>query len=142
MLLTIIAGVIVYVLSQLFDEYILKPVHRFTLLKSTISYSLAYYGNLYKNPLSISKSADEKLINDYLIASDEIRKVAAELKGFVEERPTLAFLLPSGDKMMKAFHGLIGLSNSLFSADQNEWLRNTLGYEDEVISNLSLHKEE
>ena len=142
MLLTIIAGVIVYVLSQLFDEYVLKPIHRFTLLKSTISYSLAYYGNLYKNPLSISKGADEKLVSDYQTASLEIRKVAAELKGFIEERPTLAFLLPSGDKMMKAFHGLVGLSNSLFSADQKEWLRNALNNEDAVISNLSLHKEE
>ena len=142
MLITVIAGVLVYVLSQIFDEYILKPVHRFTLLKSTISYSLAYYGNLHKNPLSSSKGADEKQVNDYQIASVELRKVAAELKGFIEERPTLAFLLPSGDKMMKAFHGLIGLSNSLFSANQGEWLRNTLGYEADVISNLSLHKEE
>ncbi|MPN62005.1 hypothetical protein SDC9_209751 [bioreactor metagenome] len=110
-------------------------------MKSKISYSLAYYGNLYKNPLSSSKGADERLVNDYRIASDELRKVAAELKGFIEERPTLAFLLPSGKKMMDAFHGLIGLSNSLFAANQDDWLRNTLAYEDEVILNLSLQKE-
>lgn len=141
MLLTIIAGVMVYVLSQLFDEYMLKPIHRYTLIKSKVSYSLAYYGNLYMNPLTLGSETDERLTNDYRVASEELRKVAAELKGFIEEKPFLAMFLPNEQKMMKAYHGLVGLSNGLFVGSQSDWQRNNGAYEDAVIINLALHKE-
>ena len=138
MFATVIAGVLVFAFSQLFDEYILKPIHKYTLLKSRIAYSLAYYGKEYMNPLSLNGKNTEKMVNAYQTASEEIRKVAAELKGFIEERPLSAFLLPSEKDMLNAYTGLVGLSNSLFSGNQEKWHEHTTKYEQTVISALKL----
>ena len=44
---TIISGVLIFILGQIFVEAILKPHKRFKELKAKISYSLVLYGNIY-----------------------------------------------------------------------------------------------
>lgn len=138
MLVTILAGVLVYVFSQLFDEYILKPIHKYTMLKSKIASTLAYYAMEYWNPIFLTENNTEKRLNSYQTASEEVRKTAAELKGFIEERPFLAFTLPSSKKLIDAYRGLTGLSNSFFVGSQADWQEHTKAYELGVYDALKL----
>ena len=140
MLLTILAGVLVYALSQLFDEYILKPIHKYIMLKSKVAYTLAYYSKDYWNPIYLTENNLEKRLDSYQTGSEEVRRTAAELKGFIEEKPILALTLPSSTHLFDAYRGLIGLSNSFFVGAETDWLERTKAHEQQVFDSLKLKR--
>lgn len=110
--LTVISGVLVFVLCQLFDEYWLKPIQQYKELRAKISYSLTLYANLYMNPV------EYKLINvreEIDNASLELRKLAAEVDSIAELKPFGNFFIANKHTLRKVSENLIGLSNSLYS---------------------------
>lgn len=62
--LTIISGVLVFVLSQFFNDYWLKPIQKYKDLRGRIVYSLVLYANLYMNPIEykLSSQTEEREI--------------------------------------------------------------------------------
>ena len=110
--LTVISGVLVFVISQLFDAYWLKPIHNYKELRAKISYNLTLYANLYMNP-------DEyKLANvreERNIASNELRKLAAEVDSMIELKPFGNVFIARKSTLSKVSKNLFGLSNSLYS---------------------------
>ena len=127
---TIFAGVCVFVLGQLFIELILNPIKRYKKIKSNIAYCLVFYANIYMNPVTTKEylnSKKEKNARDKI--RDKIRKLAAELSGFTEER----FLnWPNVETIKKVSSLLIGLSNSLESVDTNR----LAGYNDDRVKEI------
>lgn len=110
--LTVISGVLVFVLCQLFDEYWLKPIQQYKELRARISYSLTLYANLYMNPV------EYKLVNvreEIDNASLELRKLAAEVDSVAELKPFGNFFIANKRTLRKVSENLIGLSNSLYS---------------------------
>lgn len=110
--LTVISGVLVFVLCQLFDEYWLKPIQQYKELRAKISYSLTLYANLYMNPV------EYKLVNvreEIDNASLELRKLAAEVDSVAELKPFGNFFIANKRTLRKVSENLIGLSNSLYS---------------------------
>lgn len=81
---TIISGVLIFILGQIFVEAILKPHKRFKELKAKISYSLVLYGNIYSSPLIREMSSVAEL-GEYEAVGSELRKLASELTGYLEE---------------------------------------------------------
>lgn len=109
--LTVISGVIVFVLSQLFMEQFIKPLARYNTIKAKIAYNLVYYANVYHNPIDLGAIEDiQKLPLRYNEASDCLRKLAAEIAGFAEERSMLRFFVWAR-RINDVQSGLIGLSN-------------------------------
>lgn len=47
---TIISGVLVFVLGQIFIEFYLYPKKELNELRGKISWALVYYANVYSNP--------------------------------------------------------------------------------------------
>ena len=120
---TIIAGVFVFVISQLFDEYWLKPIHSYKELRARISYNLTLYANLYMNP---AEYEPENIREERNVASNELRKLAAEVDSMIELRPLGNFCIARKRVLSGVSRNLIGLSNNLYAPhtdvaiDQNE----------------------
>ncbi len=112
MLLTIIGGVFVFVLSQLFNEYRLKPIQKYKELRANISYNLTLYANLYLNPVEYKLvNAKEEIDN----ASTELRRLAAEVDAMIELKPRVSLLIARKKILADVSRNLIGLSNNLYS---------------------------
>ena len=103
---------IVFIISQLFIELYIRPLARYNEIRAKIAYNLVYYANIYMNPfdLNILKSMNEYPEN-YKQASEDLRKLAAEITGFAQERQLLKFYI-SAKRIEKVNKNLIGLSNS------------------------------
>lgn len=131
--LTIISGVFVFVLSQLFNEYYLKPIHEYKKLRAKISYNLVLYANLYSNP---TKDETENIKN----ASYELRKLAAEVRSMVEIRPSICPNIPKKSVLYDVSKNLIGISNRFsYSGDCDPVIDNK-NSRDEIYSLLKMKK--
>ena len=73
--LTIISGVIIFVLSQWFVEYVIKPLQEYKKIKAKIAFDIVYYANIFHNPSGLK-------IDQYDEATKELRKDAAEVCAF------------------------------------------------------------
>lgn len=109
---TVLSGVIVFIISQLFIELYIRPLARYNEIRAKIAYNLVYYANIYMNPFDLNtlKSMNEYPEN-YKKASEDLRKLAAEITGFAQERQLLKFYI-SAKRIEKVNKSLIGLSNS------------------------------
>lgn len=104
MFLTILSGVLVYWLSQLVNEYCIKPVQEFKNIKSKIAFDMVYYKNIIHTPDGLEESKCDKAIT-------ELRKDSAELIAFSIRKPIAFF--PLSNAMQDCASKLIGLSNSI-----------------------------
>ena len=111
--LTIVSGVLVFVLTQLYTEFCLRPMQEYKKLKGKIAKALVLYANLYSSPLK-NTDINEPYAFRWKDAADETRILAAELEAFAEIKPIrlLAPSIPNRYKLKEASKSLIGLSNS------------------------------
>lgn len=110
--LTVISGVLVFVVSQLFDEYWLKPIQKYKELRAKISYNLTLYANLYMNPVEYKLANARGEID---VASNELRKLAAEVDSMMELRPYGNVFIARKSILTDVSRNLIGLSNNIYS---------------------------
>lgn len=124
--LTVISGVLVFVISQMFNEYWLRPIQNYKELRAKISYDLTLYANLYMNPVKYELLYETKERDS---AANELRMLAAEVDSFVELRPWGNIFIARKKVLSAVSKNLIGLSNSLYSpnpsiaADHNDKTR-------------------
>ena len=133
--LTIISGVFVFVLSQLFNEYYLKPIHEYKKLRAKISYSLILYANLYINPVET-----KNITEDVKVASYEMRKLAAEVNSMIEIRPSICPNIPKKSVLYDVSKNLIGISNGFCFKDKCNPGRDNKVLRDEIQSLLKMRK--
>jgi len=112
-LITVISGVLVYIIGEIIHEVWLEPLRQYKEIKSEVSYSLTYYANLYSNVIDLADK-HKKAIKTYSQASDQLRVLAAKLRGFIETLSWFKPLIPSRETLYSASKELIGLSNSFF----------------------------
>ena len=126
---TVISGVLVFVICQLFNEYFLRPIHDYKKLRAKIAQSLILYANLYMNPIDY-KSQDEK--DERGTASIKLRELAAEVDAMIELLPLRRFMIKRNKILETVSKDLIGLSNNMYSPhldiaiEQNEERRNDI----------------
>ena len=129
--ITIITGVIIFIISQYILEIIIKPYIRYKNIKYKIMNGLKFYSRIITNPLSLEyfeknpllkteftkekRKEYQNKVNDYLKISDEIRKLYCELDEFYYAIPKWFRKTFIKDNVEEASSNLIGLSNSLFS---------------------------
>lgn len=107
--LTIISGIIVFIISQLIMEFIIKPKEEFNKIKGEILCNLKMYDNLIANPLEYSSLKELEDKKYYLDASKDIRLMASKLAGILETHPIVC----NKKKYYLIVNDLIGLSNGL-----------------------------
>ena len=136
--LTVISGVLVFVFSQLVMEFFIKPLARYNSIKAKIAYNLVYYANVYLNPIDLNElDSIENLPLRYSEASDCLRKLAAEIAGFAEERSVLR-LFVWAKRINDVQSGLMGLSNGCTGRHINYLLKDNEEKERLVKSKLHL----
>ena len=122
LIITVVSGVLVYVFSQLFTEFVLRPIQDYKRLKAKVAKELVYYAQFYSNPQPIGTATENRLWTE---ASDALRVLASEVTAFAEIKPFHPFafyVIPSRKNLREASKNLIGLSNSLFVSDGSYYL--------------------
>jgi len=151
--LTILSGVIVFILGQLALKLLIEPIQEFKKTVADIAHALIEYANIYANPGVVSNESEKK-------ASEELRKLSSRLNAQMYLIPfyqiiAKIFGLPPRDKLVGAANDLIGLSNGVFKSSSDlvdlehinlaraERIRNTLGIyvpENERLNRINLLK--
>lgn len=141
--LTVLSGVIVFVLGQVYLENIVKPNARFRNLKGQIQCDLVFYANKYSNPLEYGHTYDGGTLERYRQAEEGLRKLASEIRGFIEIRRWYNFSIPADSDLKKVSSNLIGLSNSLWSNSRHtqDTIRENQEYVQIIRNTLKLETE-
>ena len=118
--LTVISGVLVFILGQLFIECVLNPIKEYKKLKAEISYELVYYARNFANPILFSKEDIEK----WDIAGDKIRDLASKVEAFAQIKPI--YIFPKKKTLLLVRDKLIGISNGCIASSSeiaNEYMK-------------------
>lgn len=120
LIITVLSGVLVYVISQWYTEFILRPVQEYKQLKAKVAKLLILHAQYYSNPQVYGDGGN---CFAWSAAANEIRELAAEVAAFAEIKPLQIFVLwaiPRKKKLLEAQSYLIGLSNSFFTTRNGE----------------------
>lgn len=120
--LTILSGVIVFILGQLALKLLIEPIQEFRKTVADIAHALIEYANIYANPGVVGNESEKK-------ASEELRKLSSRLNAQMYLIPfyqiiAKIFGLPPRDKLVGAASDLIGLSNDVFKSSSDLVLPN------------------
>ena len=110
--LTVISGVLTYVLGQLVLKLLIEPVQEMKKLIGQIAHSLTEHANVIHNPGMLSQEITST-------TSQHLRKLSAQLEAQLYLVPMYSvtaciFRLPTRNQVLSATRSLIGLSNSVF----------------------------
>ena len=119
MLITVLSGVCVFFFGEFIRTKWSEPNVQYAKLKSKISSALSYNANCYTIPVLLS-NYNGVLPDVYLNVSDEFRQLACELRGFIEQRPTISLTIPTKEILYEASTYLIGISNGLSLSDASD----------------------
>ena len=108
--ITIIVGVTVYVIGEILNQFMIKPIIELKEEIGRVASSLTYYAYIYSNPKTANRETE-------LEASHELRLRASELRAKMNNvsKMMLSRCKLSKENVKKASEGLIFLSNALFS---------------------------
>lgn len=117
---TIVSGVLVFIIGQIFLETVLKPKMEYEELRAKIASNLILYANLYTDPMIEEDSIRMPDIKkEYDAASNELRKLASEFVGFRTKKFRI-ICSTNDDTMSKVASELIGLSNGFFTTEKGK----------------------
>lgn len=114
--LTVVSGVIVYAISQIILECIINPRKQFKMLRQRIIYAITLYCCYYTNPYNPFKEENVRMKEEYDLASSEMRKIGAELAGYIGTIPK--FRKRKIKKLDNVLHALIGISNGFYNVSE------------------------
>ncbi|WP_316607199.1 hypothetical protein [uncultured Ruminococcus sp.] len=115
--ITLLSGVIVFILGQILFTLWITPLQKYREIKQKIAYHLTYQARYYSDPaLKVDKANRDELDK----ASNELRDIASELQGFIEIMPFIHIGIPSKNDLLETSKNLIGLSNGLFAWRSNK----------------------
>lgn len=109
----IVSGVLIQMVYYWINQYFFEPVKRYKSLKEKISYFLVLHANKYSSPLQLADNNSDVILKLYSDASDDFRKLGAEVAGIIEMRPKIS-KIPSKKKLEELKGCLIDLSNSFY----------------------------
>lgn len=110
--LTVISGVLVFVISQIIIECMINPSKKYRELKERIAYTLTLYSCYYMNPYQFDKDENVRNQNEYDDASKEVRKIGSELSGYIGNISRIRF--KKRKRLLEARDCIIGISNGFY----------------------------
>lgn len=135
-LLTIISGVVVFVLGQLVVKLVIDPVADLRTTIAEISHALVFHAEVYSNP-GITGEERERATKETL------RRLSSDLNAAIYLIPAYAwtsrvFALPSRAEITEAAGQLIELSNSVSDSPLNHGIENFSRYQ-KICTNLGIY---
>jgi len=114
-LFTIASSIIIFLFCEgIVRALFINPYIEYKKLKSKVAYALTFYANIYSNPEYLGDGVTPSKRYDQ--ASDDLRKIASELRAFIELKPKISIGIPDKEKIYEATSRLIGLSTCLHTA--------------------------
>lgn len=113
MAITVISGVIVYLMGQYFHIIWLMPLQNYKLIRADIARQLLFYSNVYSAVIKYNEKS-KQTENEYIHASSELRKLAANLEAYIQTLYWFRFGIPSKKKLHTVVSSLLHISNSCF----------------------------
>jgi hypothetical protein len=115
--ITVLSGVLTYVLGQLILKLMIEPVQEMRKTIALISHSLIERANVISNPGVPTKEVMDT-------TAKELRKLSSQLQSHlylvpIYEKTSKLFRLPTQKQVLAASSALIGLSNSVHVARDN-----------------------
>lgn len=111
--ITVLSGVLVYVLSQFVLEGIINPRKKYKQLRERIIYTITLYCCYYHSPYNLlDEKQNVRGKEDYEEASREMRKIGAELAGYIGTIPRIRF--KKIKKLKEVLGSIIGISNGFY----------------------------
>ena len=117
-IVTVISGVIVFIVGGIIKEIWLDPLHQYKKIKGDVAFTLTYYANVYTNVI-IYEDGNIENRKRHINASEEIRKLSCNLIGFSQTIYWFHPLIPDKKELANISSDLIGLSNSMFASGKN-----------------------
>lgn len=122
-LLTVLSGVLTYVLGQIVLKLAIEPVQEMKKTIGQISHSLIEHANVIQNP---GIPTEEKMRE----TSQHLRNLSCQIQTHLYLVPiykitAFIFRLPTQDQVLKASKNLMGLSNSVFRATSDVYKLNS-----------------
>lgn len=119
---TVLSGVITFVIGQIIVKLLLDPIQDMKKTISQVSHTLVERANVIANPGLPAK----EILDD---ASESLRRLSSQLHAHLYLIPSYnatakVFGLPSKEKLLVASSALIGLSNSVYRADEKVYETN------------------
>ena len=114
--LTIFAGVLTFVLGQIFLRLLVEPVHELKRTIADIAVAIIKYANVYCNPGVTTEEKENK-------AAEELRALASKLNAQMFLVPLYSklhrvFGLPTKSNISQAMRHLIGISNAVHAGSE------------------------
>ena len=116
--LTVLSGVLVYVLNQWYKESIINPEKKYKELRQRIIYTITLYSCYYNNPYNPFKEEENvRMKEEYDLGSSEMRKIGAELAGYIGTIPKVRYKRIR--KLNNVLHSVIGISNGFYKVSDH-----------------------
>ncbi|MBD3813965.1 MAG: hypothetical protein IE917_17360 [Betaproteobacteria bacterium] len=131
--LTIISGVAVFVLGQIFLKLVIDPIQEAKKTIARIRIELIRNGHVLHNANAVDKELKDKLFESFRSLAAELI-AATEIIPFYKATSKVAGL-PSNKKMRDASRNLIALSNWMF-VNHDKQIGHILKNNDELADNL------
>ena len=142
--ITVLSGVLVFAVSEWLKEIWLTPLQNYKKLRGEVSKALTMYARYYYNPVDIA-DYDNKLPDEYKVASENLRILASEVRAFIETLSWCKPFIPSKKELHDASAHLVGLSNSMllpYSTHSHRYIDESMESEKEVKRLLRIYKYE
>lgn len=116
--LTVISGVLVFVIGRFLVRFIVEPLNRMKEIQEKITEDLIFYSHWTANPSTLTDDEKEEL-------QEEMRRNASMLRSRMTSVPFYSFLAflqlaPHPYSVREAALNLVGLSNSSWYADKSD----------------------
>lgn len=115
-IVTVISGVLIFIIGQILTNIWLTPLRQYKELKKEVVYKLSYYAILYSNVIDLADYSDsDKFVEEFKLASDELRKLSCSLKGFAETISWFRIGIPNQKTINDSADLIMLLSNAFFT---------------------------
>ena len=110
---SVIAGIVLLLFTEIINTTWVKPLNDYKELKGEIINKLTYYANMYTNVYYDENN--KKMYDEYLSASDDIRRLASKTRGLAESRYKFQPFVPKKNDLIDVSGYLIRISNSFIA---------------------------
>ncbi|WP_278683747.1 hypothetical protein [Paraclostridium bifermentans] len=127
--------------SFIFSNVYFKAIQRYKDLRGDTVSTLIFYKNILSNPIDLADIKDKKVPQNYILASDEIRKLASKWYSLTTLKPPCCILIPRNKKIKKIAKNLIGLSNSIiypYNQKDRFMVKESIKMIEEISANLKI----
>ena len=132
---------VLWIIAFIFSNVYYKTLQNYKELRGETVSTLIFYKNILTNPIDLADRKDNKVPEEYIMASDEIRRLSTKWYGLITVKPWFSIGIPKNEKIINIAKNLIGLSNSTiypYNQKDRSMIKETIKMIEEIENNLNI----